>query len=89
VIQADAGVVKWRYSGPFRDWADTEMVFRIEPRDDRVVVSFSHEGWREANEIMGHGSTKWAMYMLSLKAFVEQGGGGLMLKDARIATDLA
>ena len=88
VVQADAGLVKWRYSGPFQDWADTEIVFRIKPHDDQTVVLFSHEGWREPNEIMHHCSTKWAMYLLSLKDLVEKGGGRLMLKDARIAKDL-
>jgi uncharacterized protein YndB with AHSA1/START domain len=89
VVQADERLVRWRYSGPFPDWVGTEIVFRIEPRDDQTVVFFSHQGWREPNEIMGHCSTKWGMYLLSLKDFVEQGDGRLMLKDAKIATDLA
>ena len=89
VVAADPGHVKWHYAGPIEDWVGTEINFSLEPRDDQTVVLFSHEGWREPNEIMRHCSTNWAMYLLSLKDLVEKGDGRLMLKDARIATDYA
>lgn len=88
VLHAKPSLVKWRYSGPIQDWVGTEIVFRLEWRDGQTVVLFSHEGWREPNEIMHHCSTKWAMYLLSLKDLVEKGDGRLMLKDVKIAKDL-
>ena len=36
---------------------------------------FKHEGWREPVEFMHHCSTKWAIFLMSLKSLVETGKG--------------
>ncbi len=36
---------------------------------------FRHLGWREPVEFMHHCSTKWATYLMSLKALLETGTG--------------
>ena len=42
---------------------------------DYTIVLFQHEGWREPVEFMHHCSTKWAIFLMSLKALVETGVG--------------
>jgi uncharacterized protein YndB with AHSA1/START domain len=85
VLQAEPGLVKWRYSGPAEDWVGTEIVFRLEWRDGQTFVLFSHKGWREPNEFMHHCSTKWATFLLSLKDLVEKGEGRPEPRDTKIA----
>ena len=36
---------------------------------------FKHQGWKEPVEFMHHCSTKWAIFLMSLKALVETGKG--------------
>lgn len=87
VIRADPALVTWRYSGPAEDWVGTEIHFRIEWRDGQTYVLFSHEGWREPNEFMHHCSTKWAVFLLSLKKLIETGQGCPEPMDTKIAID--
>jgi uncharacterized protein YndB with AHSA1/START domain len=84
VLHADPSLVKWSYSGPVEDWVGTEIVFRLEWRDGQTFVMFGHNGWREANEMMGHCSTKWATFLLSLKDLVEKGEGRPSPHDTKI-----
>lgn len=85
VLHADQNLVKWRYSGPAKDWVGTEIVFRLEWRDGQTFVLFSHEGWREPTEFMHHCSTKWATFLLSLKDLIEKGEGRPEPMDTKIA----
>ena len=38
-------------------------------------VLFEHEGWAEPVEFMHHCSTKWAVFLLSLKDWIERSEG--------------
>ena len=87
VLQADAARVRWSYSGPAQDWVGTEISFRLEPAEGQTYVVFKQAGWREANIFMHHCSTKWAVFLLSLKEFVETGAGHPEPRDTRIAVD--
>lgn len=75
VVHADPSLVTWRYSGPAKEWEPTEISFRPEWREGQTIVLFKHAGWREPVEFMHHCSTKWATFLLSLKAYVETGEG--------------
>jgi len=75
VVHADPGRVTWRYSGAAKEWEPTEITFRLEWRDGQTIVLFSHAGWVEPVEFMHHCSTKWAVFLLSLKAYAETGEG--------------
>jgi hypothetical protein len=39
------------------------------------MVLFTHAGWREPVEFMHHCSTKWAVFLLSLKDWIERSEG--------------
>jgi hypothetical protein len=67
--------VTWRYSGPAREWEPTEICLQLEWRDGQTIVLFKHAGWVAPVEFMHHCSTKWATFLLSLKACVETGEG--------------
>ena len=87
VVEAGPHRVIWRYSGPATEWVGTLIEFRLEWRDIQTLVLFKHEGWKEPVEFMHHCSTKWAVFLLSLKDWVETGAGRPEPRDTRIAVD--
>lgn len=46
---------------------------------------FAHAGWREPVEFMNHCSTKWAIFLMSLKSLVETGSGAPHPRDVQIS----
>jgi uncharacterized protein YndB with AHSA1/START domain len=87
VTHADPSLVTWRYSGPAKEWESTEISFRLEWRDGQTIVLFKQAGWLEPVEFMHHCSTKWAVFLLSLKDYVERGEGRPEPHDTKIAVD--
>jgi uncharacterized protein YndB with AHSA1/START domain len=85
VVHADPSLVTWRYAGPAEEWVPTEISFRLEWRDGQTIVLFKQAGWREPVEFMHHCSTKWAVFLLSLKDYVERGEGRPEPRDTKIA----
>jgi hypothetical protein len=57
------------------EWIDTKVSFDVRQEGEYSIVLFKHEGWREQVEFMHHCSTKWAIFLMSLKAMVETGVG--------------
>ncbi len=84
VVHADPGLVTWRYSGPAEPWVCTEISFRLEWRDGQTIVLFKQADWREPVEMMYFCSTKWAVFLLSLKDYLEQGQGRPTPRDTQI-----
>jgi uncharacterized protein YndB with AHSA1/START domain len=65
--------VGWRcVKGP-DEWIDTSFTFDLDPAADETVLLFTNAGWREPVEFMHHCSTKWAYFILSMKASLEGG----------------
>ena len=48
-------------------------------------MRFTHAGWVEPVEFLAHCSTKWAVFLLSLKALVETGTGAPAPDDVAIS----
>lgn len=67
--------VEWEVVGGPDDWMGTHITFEVKQEDDHAIVLFEHQGWAEANEHMHHCSTKWAVFLLSLKEYLETGQG--------------
>jgi|SRR4051794_36056247 len=81
---ADDRVV-WRVvSGP-DEWMAGPITFALEDNGDETVLKFTHS-WREPVEFMFHCSTKWAYFLLSLKASLEDGKGTPFPEDLHIST---
>jgi uncharacterized protein YndB with AHSA1/START domain len=76
VLESTPGAgVKWRCVGGPDEWIGTEISFRLQAKEDQTVVLFTHAGWREPVEFMHHCSTKWAVFLLSLKGWIEREEG--------------
>ena len=77
--------VRWEIVGGPDEWIGTTVTFELVPVDEWTIVRFAHVGWREAVEFMGHCSTKWAIFLMSLKALVETGTGAPHPHDLQIS----
>ncbi len=85
ILELDpAGRVRWRVTDGPEEWIGTEIDWRLDQRDEWTIVQFAHEGWRGPVEFMGHCSTKWATFLLSLRDLVETGRGRPAPDDVRI-----
>jgi len=67
--------VAWRVIDGPEEWIGTRIGFDIREGDGWAVVLFRHEGWKEPVEFMHHCSTKWAVFLISLKSLLETGKG--------------
>ena len=76
--------VLWRVVGGPQEWIGTKISFELRREGDFTILFFKHEGWKEPVEFMHHCSTKWAVFLLSLKAFVETGAGAPYPNDVKI-----
>lgn len=77
--------VRWEVvSGP-EEWVGTTVTFDLKQEGEWTIVLFAHEGWREQVEFMNHCTTKWALFLMSLKSLVETGTGAPHPHDVRIS----
>lgn len=77
--------VRWRHSGDMpEDWKGTEICFDLKEQGGQVWVRFRHRNWTEASDFMAHCSTKWGVFLLSLKEAVETGTGRPFPRDIHI-----
>jgi uncharacterized protein YndB with AHSA1/START domain len=77
-------LVRWRcVEGP-EEWIGTGIDFRLESAEGQVIVLFGHRNWRVAVDFMAHCSMKWAVFLLSLREWVETGAGRPSPHDLKI-----
>jgi uncharacterized protein YndB with AHSA1/START domain len=76
--------VKWLCVHGAKEWVGTELTFDLQEKDGVTVVLFAQRGWREEVEFMHYCSTKWAVYLLSLKSLCETGVGTPYPNDVNI-----
>ncbi|MCG5453606.1 SRPBCC family protein [Micromonospora hortensis] len=79
------GRVRWRVVGGPEEWIGTEIDWRLGQRGRFTIVDFTHAGWREPTELMHECSTKWAVFLMSLKELVETGRGRPAPNDVQIS----
>lgn len=68
-------LLKWRCTSGNEQWVNTEISFELEATDNQVLLDFSHTGWQEQTPLFRHCNTKWAVFMVSLKKYLEDGKG--------------
>ena len=66
------------------EWIGTTVGWELKQDGDYTIVLFTHQGWREPVEFMHHCSTKWAVFMMSLKSLLENGKGAPEPRDVKI-----
>jgi uncharacterized protein YndB with AHSA1/START domain len=57
------------------EWEDTEIAFTLSVDEKQTFVQFRHTGWKESTDFQGHCSMRWAVFLLSLREFLETGKG--------------
>ena len=78
-------MVSWKHSGTRPEaWIGTEIQFELRPDGDQTFVRFTHANWKETTDLLAHCSTKWAMFLLSLKDAIETGTGRPFPNDIHI-----
>jgi uncharacterized protein YndB with AHSA1/START domain len=77
-------LVQWEVVAGPREWVGTTLNFELKNDGDYVILLFSQQNWREPVEFMYHCSTKWAIFLMSLKSLVETGKGNPHPFDVKI-----
>jgi uncharacterized protein YndB with AHSA1/START domain len=76
--------VRWRCVDGPPEWVGTDVTFDLSEQGDQTIVIFGHRNWREPVEFMAHCSMKWAVFLLSLREYVETGAGKPSPHDLKI-----
>ena len=76
--------VLWEVIDGPNEWIGTRISWDLRQDGDSAIVLFKHEGWKEPVEFMHHCSTKWAIFLMSLKSLVETGKGAPDPNDVKI-----
>jgi uncharacterized protein YndB with AHSA1/START domain len=79
-----AAHVLWQVVDGPAEWIGTKVSFDLKKDGDYTVVLFKHQGWKEPVEFMHHCSTKWAVFLMSLKSLLETGTGAPDPNDVKI-----
>ncbi len=77
-------LVVWEVIDGPAEWIGTKVRWELRQEGEYAILLFRHEGWKEAIEFMQHCSTKWGVFLLSLKALVESGVGQPFPNDVKI-----
>lgn len=79
-----SALVQWQVTTGPEEWLGTTIAFELKQDGDYTIVLFKHLGWKEPVEFMHHCSTKWAIFLMSLKALIETGKGNPDPHDIKI-----
>jgi len=74
IAQTDAAATRWRCETG-REWAGTDIVFRLQAKGDQTLVDFAHEGWERDTPYFVSCNTVWGHLMFKLKAAAEHPSG--------------
>jgi uncharacterized protein YndB with AHSA1/START domain len=76
--------LSWEVTALEKEWIGTTIQWDLKKEGDYIIVLFKHLGWRETTEFMHHCSTKWAIFLMSLKSLVETSTGAPNPHDTKI-----
>src|SRR5687767_10520896 len=76
--------VLWEVVDGPEEWIGTKISWELRQEDDYTIVLLKHQGWKEPVEFMHHCSTKWAIFLMSLKTLLETGKGVPDPNDVKI-----
>ena len=76
--------VLWQVVGGPEEWIGTQISWDLKQDGEYCIVVFKHQGWKEPVEFMHHCSTKWAIFLMSLKSLLETGKGAPNPIDVKI-----
>ena len=76
--------VLWQVVAGPEEWIGTKVSWELKQENDWTIVLFKHLGWKEPVEFMHHCSTKWAVFLLSLRSLLETGKGAPNPNDLKL-----
>jgi Activator of Hsp90 ATPase homolog 1-like protein len=76
--------VLWEVVDGPEEWIGTKVSWELRQEGDWTIVLFKHQGWKEPVEFMHHCSTKWGVFLLSLKSLLETGKGAPAPNDIKL-----
>lgn len=76
--------VLWQVVGGPDSWIGTKVSFDLSQDGDHTIVLFKHAAWKEPSEFMHACTTKWAMFLMSMKSLGETGKGAAYPNDVHI-----
>jgi uncharacterized protein YndB with AHSA1/START domain len=76
--------VLWQVVDGPQEWIGTNVSFELRQEGDYTILLFQHRGWKAPVEFMHHCSTKWAVFLMSLKSLIETGKGAPYPNDVKI-----
>ena len=80
--------VRWRHSGEMPTaWMGSEILFELYQDEKQIILNFSHYNWTHSDEFLAHCSTKWGVFMMSIKSCIESGRGQPYPDDVHIDFD--
>jgi uncharacterized protein YndB with AHSA1/START domain len=79
--------VRWEVTAGPEEWIGTKVIWDLSPEGAGTTIRFKQQGWRQPVDFMHHCSTKWAIYLMSLKSLLETGKGAPYPNDVRISLD--
>src|SRR5262245_57185945 len=79
--------VLWQVGDGRQEWGGAKGSCDLKQPGDQSIVLFKHQDWKEPVEFMHHCSTKWAIYLMSLKSLVEARKGTPNPNDPHISGD--
>ncbi len=84
----EPNLMKWMcVQGP-DEWLHTDITFELSQSDENeTTILFTHAHWQKPSEFMHLCSTKWAVYLLSLKSCIEENKGAPYPDDIKITND--
>lgn len=76
VMDSIAGtLIKWQcITGP-PDWIGNVLTIELDENDGKTRVRFSHDGWKDANDLYAAVTFTWGRYLESLRQYCETGKG--------------
>lgn len=76
--------VVWLVTDGPEEWIGTKVSWELKQEGDYTIVLFQHQGWQDPVEFMHHCSTKWGVFLMSLKSLLETGKGAPHPRDVKI-----
>ena len=65
----------WNCQGEMDEWKNTDISFDIKEHELGSLLTFKHSGWKTTDGDFGSCSFHWALYLKSLKSYLEDGTG--------------
>src|SRR5689334_4931523 len=76
--------VLWQVVDGPEEWIGSKVSWDFKQDADYTIVLFKHQGWKAPVEFMHHCSTKWAIFLMSMKSLLETGKGSPAPNDIKI-----